>query len=199
MKCDEELYRDGEEYSSRDCQLELGHAGAHEYFGEKFPRPEASGELDPEITDLIEKAAGNRAWDLDERQWPIVVEVTSVYVIKAPGATEDEALKYWAGSGDYPNVDGEHCIDGGFEYRRLDHWQRSDAFGTSPVGPRIQCPGCGELAMRREWYHNPLRKCHGPIQWRENVHARSLNWRYSREFKATPIHTLALAATGGAS
>ncbi|MES9587785.1 hypothetical protein ABWK57_02625 [Streptomyces sp. NPDC094045] len=186
MNCDEPLYLPGETYSSRDCRLKLGHSGDHDYFGQTFSRP-VPAEPDPAIADLIEQAARQRgAWDLDEMQWPIVVEVTSVYVIKAPGATEDDALKYWADGGDYPNLDGEQAIDGSLEIRRLDRWQRSDVIGSSSFGPQIQCPGCGELAMRREWFHNPLRKCHGPIEWRENAHARSLQWRYSREFKATP-------------
>lgn len=190
MKCDEPLSRPGEDYSYRDCQLELGHAGDHDYLGEKYPRPVTSGGLDPEIADLIEKAAGHRAWDLDERQWPIVVEVTNVYVIKAPGVTEDEALKYWADGGDFPDLDGEQTIDGGFEIRRADRYQR-EALTDAPIGPAIACPDCGTLAMRREWYHDPYRRCHGPIEWRENTHSRTPQWRYSREHKATPAHELA--------
>lgn len=186
MNCDEPLYRDGEEFSSRDCQLKLGHSGDHEYIGgEKFPRVELA-EADEAITNLIDAAARRRgAWGLDEVQWPIVVEVTTVYVIKAPGATEDEALANYGD--DYPDLDGEQAIDGSFEIRRIDKWQRRDTLGTSPIGPHVQCPGCGKLAMRREWYHNPLRKCHGPIQWREG-RAQSLQWRYSRERKATPAY-----------
>ncbi|MFJ2375012.1 hypothetical protein ACIOZL_19715 [Streptomyces sp. NPDC087769] len=184
MKCEEQLYNDGETYSSRDCQLQLGHAGHHEYFGQKFPRP-VPAEPDADVADLIERAARKQgAWGLDEMQWPIVVEVTSVYVIKAPGATEDEALEYWAG-GDYPDLDGEQAIDGGFEIRRVDRWQRGSLTGA-PIGPEIACPGCGKLAMSREWFHDPYRRCHGPIEWRENAHARTLQWRYRREFKATP-------------
>ncbi|MFB6776562.1 hypothetical protein ACFCX0_03825 [Streptomyces sp. NPDC056352] len=197
MNCDEPLYADGDDYSYRDCQLKLGHTGAHEYFGERFPRPEPADGLDPEISDLIEQAAGSRSWDLDERQYPIVVTVTSVYVIKAPGTTEDEALKYWD-NGDYPDLDGEHAIDGSFEIRRVDKYERTGLTGA-PIGPQIACPDCGKQAMRREWYHSPFRKCHGPIEWRENTNARSLQWRYSREHKATPVHALALATTGGAS
>lgn len=189
MKCDEPLIRPGETYSSRDCQSELGHLGAHDYFGEKFPRPESGEGLDPEIADLITKAAGHRSWDLDERQWPIVVEVTSTYVIKVSAETEDEALACWADNNEYPDLDGEQAIDGGFEIRRADRWQR-DALTGAPIGPRIACPDCGEQAMRREWFHDPFRKCHGPIEWRENVHSRTPQWRYSREFKATPVREL---------
>ncbi|WP_330173058.1 hypothetical protein OG875_05265 [Streptomyces sp. NBC_01498] len=185
MTCDEPLYRDGEEFSSRDCQLKLGHSGDHDYLGEKFPRPELT-EPDPDITNLIAAAAHKRGiWGLDEVQWPIVVEVTTVYVVRAPGATEDEAL---ANYGDeYPDLDGEHAIDGSFEVRRLESWQRRDNLGTSPFGPMVQCPGCGKLAMSREWFHNPLRKCHGPIRWRE-TRAPSLRCRYSREYTATPVY-----------
>ncbi|WP_326659564.1 hypothetical protein [Streptomyces sp. NBC_00385] len=187
MRCDEPLSRPGEDYSYRDCPLELGHPGDHDYFGERFPRPEATDGLDPEIADLIEAAARKRGiWDLDERQWPIVVEVTSVYVIKAPGETEDEALAYWADSGEYPDLDGEQAIDGGFEIRRADRYQR-DSLTGAPIGPVIACPGCGRQAMRREWFHDPYRKCHGPIDWRENPHARTPQYRYSREHNATPV------------
>ncbi|MFD7428438.1 hypothetical protein ACFV6Z_15520 [Streptomyces sp. NPDC059818] len=185
MKCDEPLSLPGEDYSCRDCQLELGHAGDHDYLGQKFPRPAATEGLAPEIADLITKAAGHRSWDLDERQWPIVVEVTNVYVIKAPGETEDEALKYWADSGDYPDLDGESTIDGGFEIRRADIYQRNALTGA-PFGPHIACPDCGKQAMSREWFHDPYRKCHGPIEWRENSHSRTPRYRYSREHKATP-------------
>ncbi|MFJ4852434.1 hypothetical protein [Streptomyces sp. NPDC088730] len=187
MKCDEPLSLPGEDYSYRDCQLELGHAGDHDYLGQKFPRPVPGEGLDPEIANLIDQAAGRRAYDLHERQWPIVVEVTTVYVIKAPGGTEDEALKYWADGGDYPDLDGEQAIDGSFDIRRVDYFERSALAPTSPFGPVIACPGCNAQAMRREWFHDPFRKCHGPIEWRENVHARTPRYRYSREFKATPV------------
>ncbi|MGW6602894.1 hypothetical protein [Streptomyces sp. NPDC055036] len=93
MNCAEPLYVPGEAYSSRDCQLKLGHTGDHEYFGQKFPRPEPN-EPDLDVKDLIEAGAqARRTWGMDEKQWPIVVEVTNVYAIHAPGATEDEALK----------------------------------------------------------------------------------------------------------
>ncbi|MFD6281251.1 hypothetical protein ACFWFI_37665 [Streptomyces sp. NPDC060209] len=183
MTCDEPLYPAGESYSYRDCQLELGHHGDHDYFGEKFPRP-VPAEPDPNVEELLKQAATRRnTWGMDERQWPIVVEVTSVYVIKATGATEDEALAYW--QDEYPDLDGEQAIDGGFEVRRADHYQRASLLGA-PIGPVIACPDCGKQAMRREWFHDPYRKCHGPIEWRENVHARTLQWRYSREHRATP-------------
>ncbi|MFJ2676335.1 hypothetical protein [Streptomyces sp. NPDC087525] len=194
MNCDEPLYLPDEDYSSRDCQLKLGHTGDHEYFGgQKFPRPEPA-EPDLDVADLIEAGGqARRTWGMDEQQWPIVVEVTSVYVIHAPGATEDDALKYWADCGDYPSLDGETTIDGGIEFRRIDRWQRRDLTGA-PIGPSIACPDCGKQAMRCEWYHNPYRKCHGPIEWRENAHARTLQWRYQREFKATPAHVPAVAS-----
>ncbi|MFE5090639.1 hypothetical protein ACFRCI_09590 [Streptomyces sp. NPDC056638] len=184
MKCEEQLYNDGEDYSFRDCQLQLGHSGDHEYFGQKYPRP-VPAEPNPDVADLIEQAARKRgAWGLDEVKWPIVVEVTSVYVIKVPGATEDEALQVW--EDEYPDLDGEQAIDGGFEIRRIDHWQRGSLTGA-PIGPEIACPDCGKQAMRREWFHDPYRRCHGPIEWHENTHARTLQWRYRREFKATPV------------
>jgi hypothetical protein len=180
MKCAEQY----PESTYQECQLDLGHSRDHEYFGTKWARPEPTDSLDPAISDLIERAAGNRTWDLDERQWPIVVEVTSTYVIRATGATEDEALQFWAD--EYPDLDGEQAIDGGFEILRIDKYQRDTLLGA-PIGPEIACPDCGKQAMRREWYHDPYRRCHGPIEWRENAHARTLQWRYSREHKATPV------------
>lgn len=186
MKCDEQLYRADEDYSSRDCGLELGHDGDHDYLGEKFPRPKPSGDTDPAVADLIERAAHDtRAWGMDEMQWPIVVEVTNVYIIKAPGATEDEALAYWGG-GDYPDVENETTIDGSFEVRRADNWQRISMTGA-PFGPFLACPGCGKLSMRQEWLHNPMRKCHGPITWREYESA-SPRHRYSREHQWAPVY-----------
>lgn len=186
MKCDEPLYEEGEEYSSRDCQLELGHRGAHDYFGRTFPRPAVTG-LAPEIEELLQRAAEKRgAWGVNERQWPIVVEVTNVYVIKAPGETEDDALAYWADSGDYPDLSGEQAIDGSFEIRRADRYERDGIRGYVGFGPEIACPDCGRTAMQRSWHHNPFRKCHGPIEWREYAHVKDLRWRYRRDHKATP-------------
>ncbi|WP_424863075.1 hypothetical protein [Streptomyces sp. MMS24-I29] len=102
------------------------------------------------------------------------------------GCDRGEALEYWADGGDYPDLDGEQAIDGGFEIRRVDRWQRGSLAGAL-IGPEIQCPGCRKLAMRREWFHDPFRKCHGPIQWRENTNASSLRRRYRREHRATPV------------
>lgn len=190
MKCEEALYDEGDTISTRNCQLDLGHRGDHEYFGKTYPRPVPSGELDPRVTRLIEKAAEKRgAWGLDERQWPIVVEVTSVYIINAPGDSEDEALAYW-GNGDYPDLDGEQAIDGSFGVRRADEYELSANQPCSPFGPLIACPDCGNQQMRREWLHNPLRRCHGPIQWRESQ-SPSLQWRYRREFNWGPVYDAA--------
>lgn len=181
MKCEDP----SPEGTYEECQLDLGHSGDHEYFGKKWPRLER-GELAPDVEALIDAGVKARnTWDLNERQYPIVVEVTSVYVINAPGETEDEALSYWDG-GDFPDLDGEQAIDGGFEIRRVDQWQRTGLTGA-PIGPQIACPDCGRQAMHREWYHDPFRRCHGPIQWRENTNARALKWRYSREHHATPM------------
>ncbi|MFF2964293.1 hypothetical protein ACFVT1_36625 [Streptomyces sp. NPDC057963] len=75
MKCEEQLFNPGERHSSRDCQLQLGHAGHHEYFGQTYPRP-VPAEPDPDVADLIERAARkSHAWDLDE-------------MATAPGATQ---------------------------------------------------------------------------------------------------------------
>lgn len=193
MKCEEPLYTDGEDISYRDCQLKLGHPGAHEYFGEKFPRPVPADEMDPRVTALIEEAARKRgAWGLDERKWPIVVEVTNVYIINAPGESEDEALKYW-GNGDYPDLDGEQAIDGSFDVRRADRYELSANQPCSPFGPLIACPDCGRQEMQREWLHNPLRRCHGPIEWRE-TQSQKPQYRWRREYSRGPVYDAARQA-----
>lgn len=188
MNCGEPLYLDGETYSSRDCQSELGHPGAHDYLGKKFPRPAVTDGLDPEISDLIDQATRDHgAYGLDERQWPVVVEVTNTYVVWVDAETEDEALAWWADDQCDLDLSNQPPIDGSMEIQRADRWQREAAFQDGGhVGPKVACPGCGKLAMSRKWFHNPFRKCHGQIEWRENASARAPQYRYRREFKATP-------------
>lgn len=191
MKCDESLFRDGETYSSRNCQLELGHRGAHEYFGEKYPRPRASGGMSLDVLSHLEETLPPRIYDIDERSYPVMVEVTTRYVVWVDAESEDKALAYWADDPTELDLKGETVIDGDLEVQRLDRFSAQDAFASRhhgrKIGPEIACPGCGALAMRREWFHNPMRKCHGPIEWRETK-ATNLQWRYRREFKATPAY-----------
>ncbi|MEU8316694.1 MULTISPECIES: hypothetical protein [Actinomycetes] len=190
MKCDEPMFRPGEGYSYRDCQLELGHAGAHDYLGEKMPRPVPSGDLDPEISSMLDRIAHERRiWDWDERDYTIVFEVTTVYAVEVTAESEDAALRQYEDLADLPDFDRHGtAIDGGVEVRRLDRYERNTVADCSPFGPQIACPGCGALAMQREWYHEPLRRCHGPIRWRETS-ASSLAWRWQRKFAAAPAHT----------
>ncbi|WP_328860918.1 hypothetical protein [Streptomyces sp. NBC_00306] len=191
MACNEPLYDDETPtISVRDCQLELGHPGAHEYFGKKYPRPVPSGEAE-EALDLIHRAAGRQAWELDEREYYVAFEVTNVYLIKVSGEDEDAALKVYSDYDEFPDFSREQAIDGGVEIRRADRYELSNMTGA-PFGPRIACPDCGREEMRREWAHNPLRRCHGPIEWRE-TQASNLQWRYRREFNWGPVYSPALA------
>lgn len=196
MKCNEPMFRPGETYSSRDCQLDLGHHGPHEYFRETMPRPEPSGAIDPRVLALLDQSARERgiSWSVDERRHTIAFEVTTVYAVEVAAETEDAALQMYEDLADLPHFETEGVsINGSVDVRRLDPYERSDMTGVSPIGPQIACPGCGVLSMRREWYHRPLRRCHGPIRWRE-TRSPSLRYRWSREHAATPVH----APTGGA-
>ncbi|MFE3657215.1 hypothetical protein [Streptomyces sp. NPDC059165] len=197
MKCDEPLFEDGEKHSSRGCQLELGHSGAHEYFGKKYARPRASGELSLDVISHLEDAIPATAWGVNERSYPVMVEATSRYVVWVDAESEDEALAYWADDPTELDLKGEMVIDGELEVQRLDRFAAQDAFQSrhhgQKIGPQIACPGCGVLAMRREWYHDPMRKCHGPIKWRES-NSPSLRYRYSREIQAAPVYDAARKA-----
>lgn len=195
MKCDEQLYDEGDTFSYRECGLDLGHPGAHQdWGGTKYARPEPSGDLPPAVTALINRAAekANAAWGLNERKYPVVVEVTNVYVIWETGESEDDALSILADDPYHVEVQNEHPIDGDITVRRITDNERSDMTGAA-LGPYIACPDCGKLSMRPEWLHNPLRRCHGPIQWRESD-AWSLRYRYNREHAWAPVYDAARQA-----
>ena len=196
MKCEEALYSEGDTFSYRECQLDLGHAGAHDYFGQKYPRPIPSGDAE-EALDLIHRAAGRKAWDLNEREYYIAFEVTNVYLIKVSGESEDAALKSHSDYCDFPDFSREQAIDGSVNIRRATHYELGDMAGSA-FGPYIACPGCGQLSMRREWLHNPLRRCHGPIEWRES-RAPSLQYRYRREYTWAPVYDAARQLEAAAS
>ncbi|MFB7219378.1 hypothetical protein [Streptomyces sp. NPDC056227] len=185
MKCNEP-YPEG---TYEECHLDLRHSGDHEYYGKAWPRLEL-GELDPDVDRLIRAGAKARhAWGMDDRTYPVVIERTITYVYWAEGESEEDALAAIDGDAWEISLDNEDSIDCSHEVRRIDKFERDDAFKArhyGDIGPQIQCPGCGKDSFRREWYHDPLRKCHGPIQWRENAHATQLSWRWRREHKATP-------------
>lgn len=185
MKCGEP--NPGKTYA--DCDLELKHRGDHSYLGQRWPRLQPN-EPNWDVRELLDSQTLRDAWGVMERSFPIIVTETVTRVIWVEAETEDQALAYW---GDDPTdlpSDGE-VLDGSVEFERPAPWQRQAAFRAnrfeSNIGPLVICPGCGAEAFRREWMHNPMRKCHGPIEWRETP---STNPRYQwrREFKSTPVY-----------
>lgn len=186
MKCEDP----SPEGTYEECQLDLRHSGDHEYFGTKWPRLEP-GELDPDVEALIDAGVNaRRTWGLDDRTYPVVIERTITYVYWAEAASEEDALASIAGDTWEINLSNEESIDCSDEVRRIGEFERNDAFKArhfGRIGPEIRCPGCGRDSFRREWYHDPMRKCHGPIVWHEVAHATQLSWRYSRKHQATPM------------
>lgn len=184
MKCSEP-YPGG---SYQECQRDLGHSGKHDYLGTTWSRP-AAAEPNPEVADLLERSVPPRTFGVDERSYPIVVVETRTHIVWVDAESEDQALAYWADDYCDLNLDSADTIDGDLEFQRPDRWQRQEAaqhrHHGKTVGPQIACPDCGAVDVRREWFHNPYRKCHGPIEWRQ-TNAAKLQWRYRREFKATP-------------
>lgn len=185
MKCGEP--KPGSSYKA--CDEDLKHRGDHSYLGDRWPRVQPA-EPDTDVDVLLSRAAREAgAWGVDERSFPIVVTETVVRVIWVQAETEDQALAYW---GDDPSElpSGGEVLDGSLEFERPDQWQRQAAFTAnrfeSKIGPLVPCPGCGVEAFRREWIHNPIRKCHGPIQWRETQNSNP-RCRWRREFQATPV------------
>ncbi|MFF8829273.1 hypothetical protein [Streptomyces sp. NPDC015131] len=183
MSCNEQVpYPDLD--LTADCRLELGHPGAHEsYRGDRFPRPVPSGTA-TEALALIDEAAGDRRrWDLNEREFLVKVSVTNVYLVKVSAETEDDAI---INCPDLSDIDlrNESPIDGSYDVERPDQYERSMTTGA-PIGPKIACPDCGQLSMNRTWYHSPLRKCHGPIEWVE-TRSPSPRYRWRRKFPDGP-------------
>lgn len=172
-----------------ECDRELLHDGAHARNGRKWPRT-SPAELPEDIADLLEKTRPGHVWDVDERKFPVLVEVTTTYVVWVDAESEDEALDQLDGAEGDLDLSRETAIEGDLEVQRLGNtFLRAEVFRSrhahrSKVGPRIACPDCGRLAFRREWFHNPYRKCHGPIVWFESSLGRPL-----REHQATPVHT----------
>lgn len=182
MKC-EESYPQG---SYEECQLDLGHRGDHEYFDKKWPRL-VPAEPNEDITDLLDRAdRETRAWGTDERSYPVVIERTLTYVVWVDADCEDNALQDAAYEPWEIDTDKETPIDGSDLVRRLTGFERTETFRSEigyEYGPRIECPGCGRSSFRRMWYHNPLRKCHGPIVW-EETRAPNPRYRWCRKQEA---------------
>lgn len=184
MRCNEP-YPQG---TYEECNLDLGHRGDHEYYGKKWPRPEGA-EPNPEIQAILDRAIHEaRAWGADERSYPVVIERTQTYVVWVEGDCEDSALKNAADDCWEMDLDKESPIDGSDEVRRLDKYERQEAIRSEygyEYGPRIACPDCGKQSFSREWYHDPFRKCHGPIEWSEYP-APNPRYRWSRKHQAHP-------------
>lgn len=190
MKCEEPLFQEDTAYPLYYCLRDLRHPGDHEDArGRRYPRVVACG-LDEDLNDLITAGhnVGRDLYDLDEREFPVVVETTTRYVVWVSAESEDDALHY---VGDDPtDLELSHyqAIDGDIEVQRMDRHLVTEAYASrhhgSKIGPEIACPDCGALAFRREWFHDPYRRCHGPIQWRESRIGRP-----RRDFHATPVHT----------
>jgi len=185
VKCGEP--KPGKTYA--DCDLELKHHGDHSYLGQRWPRLQPN-EPNWDVQELLDNQTPRNAWGVMERSFPIIVTETVTRVIWVDAETEDQALAYWGEDPSEPPSGGE-VLDGSLEFERPDRWQREAAFRASrfesKIGPLVPCPDCGVQSFRREWMHDPMRKCHGPIEWRET---RSTNPRHQwrREFRSTPVY-----------
>lgn len=180
MKCGEP--KPGSTYQA--CDEELKHQGDHAYLGERWPRL-TSPEPNWDVNELLDNQTPREAWGVMERSFPIIVTETITRVIWVEAENEDAALAYWGEDPtDLPS--GGEVLDGSLEFERPDRWQRQAAFTPnrieSKVGPLIACPDCGREGFRREWFHDPYRKCHGPIEWRLGRSGRSY-----REHRQTPL------------
>lgn len=192
MKCGEP--QPGSSYAT--CDKNLRHSGDHRYLNQSWPRP-VPAEPDWDVNELLDAAVPRDCWDYTERSYPIVVVETITKVIWVDAEDEDHALDRYADDWSDIPLEGAHVISGDLELRRPEVWERDEAFRSqregSRIGPKIACPGCGRLAFRREWMHDPMRKCHGPIEWSEARSAQP-SWRWRREFKSTPVYDAARQA-----
>lgn len=181
MKCGEPM--PGGSY--QDCDRDLKHPGDHAYLGQRWPRL-IPAEPNWEVQELLDDTAPRTAWGLQERSFPIVVTETITRVIWVDAENEDDALAYWAD--DYCDIPlkSADVIDGSLDFERPDEFQRQEAFKAnrfeSKIGPLIPCPDCGKESFRREWMHDPYRKCHGPIVWKLLPGAK----RHLRDYQQTP-------------
>jgi hypothetical protein len=180
MKCGEPMPGDG----WRECDQKLNHKGPHRYLNQSWPRP-VPNEPNPDVESLLESTRGARSWGLDERRFPIVVVETVTRVMWVDAENEDDALARWVDDYSDIDLDGTQVIAGELDFRRLEELERYE-LRHGPLGPVIACPGCGAFAMTRSWYHNPLRKCHGPIEWTETK-APNPRYRWRRNHHATPV------------
>lgn len=176
------------EGSYQECSRDLGHSGQHDYLGTKWSRPEPV-EPDLDVADLLERSLPAQMWGVNERTYPVVVVETITRIVWVDAQSEDEALAYWAD--DYTDIPlkNSDVIDGNLDFERPDQWQRQDAMEHrhhgQKIGPEIQCPDCRRTSFTRDTFHDPYRRCHGPIVWRPWPNGRGV----SRDFVARPMPT----------
>jgi hypothetical protein len=153
----------------RDCDEELKHQGDHGYLGERWPRLKPA-EPDWDVVELLEDTRPANAWGVAERSFPIIVTETVTRVLWVDAVDEDHAIGYYGDDwSDVPLRESE-VLESFLEFERPDKYQREAAFESAragrKAGPLVPCPDCGVEAFRQEWFHDPYRKCHGPIEWR---------------------------------
>ncbi|MFK0179652.1 hypothetical protein ACIQVR_27200 [Streptomyces xanthochromogenes] len=175
------------------CDQDLRHADDHAYLNQRWPRL-VPAEPDWKIAELLDAAVPADSWGIEERSFPIMVVETVTKVIWIDAEDEDHALAYWGADWSDIPLEDAHVIESCLDLRRPDKWELDVAFEArrhgAKIGPQIACPDCGRLAFHREWMHDPMRKCHGPIEWRETK-APLPALRYRREFRATPVYGVA--------
>ncbi|MFB7162280.1 hypothetical protein [Streptomyces sp. NPDC056242] len=190
MKCGEP----NPESSYQECERELEHPGSHQYLNTRWSRPEPA-DADRSVQELLDATRPRDTWGVDERRYPIVVIETATRIIWVDAENEDKALAYWGDDPTDLSLDGCEVLDGDLEFQRPDRWQRQDAFKAKrrepKIGPLLKCPGCDSESFRREWNHDPHRKCHGPIAWRVPRHGRAY-----REYQETPAFAGTLQGGG---
>ncbi|SOD80021.1 hypothetical protein SAMN06272781_6828 [Streptomyces sp. 1222.2] len=180
MKCSEPKPGD----SWRECDKNLKHPGSHRYLNESWPRRTPNAP-DLDVKSLLEETLPARVWGVDERRYPIVIVETVTRVLWVDAKNEDDALAYWADDWSEIPLKEAHVLGADLEFRRLEDYERDEALRVEmghEFGPKVQCPGCGRLSFRRAWFHDPYRKCHGPIVWKLLPGAR----RHIRDYQQTP-------------
>ncbi|MFD9567713.1 hypothetical protein [Streptomyces sp. NPDC059994] len=180
-----------------ECDRDLGHSGDHAYLNRRWPRL-TPAEPDWDVQELLDAALPRDAWGVQERSYPVVVIETVAKVIWVDAENQDRALGYYEDDWSDVPLSGADTISADLEFRRPDRFELKEALEARrsgvKVGPLVACPDCGVTAFCREWFHKPLRRCHGPIEWRENSRATSPSWRYRREFRTTPVYDAARQA-----
>ncbi|MBB5108387.1 hypothetical protein [Streptomyces spectabilis] len=154
-------------------------------------------EPDPQVQELLDDSTPVNAWGINERSYPIIVTETITRVLFVQAENEDDALAYWVDDWTDIPLKEATVIEGYLEFERPDEFQRQEAFGANggrpPVGPQIACPDCGGLAYRRSWFHDPYRKCHGPITWRTWLGRVRRDHRQTSAFTASGTSVKAVA------